>query len=101
MEGRSLEVIDLRSIAPLDEELIYESVKKTSRAIVLHEDTLTAGFGAEIAARVAENCFDYLDAPIIRVAAKDSFVPSATTLEDAVLPTLEDVASAVDRIFAF
>lgn len=66
MEGRSLEVIDLRSIAPLDEELIYESVKKTSRAIVLHEDTLTAGFGAEIAARVAENCFDYLDASIIR-----------------------------------
>lgn len=100
-EGRSLEVIDLRSIVPLDEELIYASVKKTSRAIVLHEDTLTAGFGAEVAARIAENCFDFLDAPIIRVAAKDSFVPSATTLEDAVLPSLEDVEVAVERILGF
>ncbi|MFZ0661476.1 MAG: thiamine pyrophosphate-dependent enzyme [Acidobacteriaceae bacterium] len=100
-EGRSLEVLDLRSIAPLDEELIYESVKKTSRVIVLHEDTLTAGFGAEVSARITENCFDYLDAPIMRVAAKDSFVPSATPLEDAVLPSLEDVADAVEKLLSF
>jgi 2-oxoisovalerate dehydrogenase E1 component len=100
-DGFSIEVVDLRSIAPLDEGLIYGSVKKNSRVLVLHEDTLTAGFGAEIAARIAENCFDYLDAPIMRVAAKDSFVPSATSLEDAVLPSLEDVEAAVGRLLAF
>lgn len=100
-EGRSLEVIDLRSIAPFDEECIYQSVRKTNRVIVLHEDTLTAGFGGEVAARIAENCFDDLDAPILRVAAKDSFVPSATVLEDAMLPALEDVAAAVDKLLAF
>lgn len=100
-DGFSIEVVDLRSIAPLDEELIYESVKKTSRVLVLHEDTLTSGFGAEISARIAENCFDYLDAPIMRVAARDSFVPSATSLEDAVLPSLGDVEAAMERLLAF
>lgn len=100
-EGVSIEVVDLRSIAPLDEEMIYTSVKKTNRVIVLHEDTLTAGFGAEISARIAENCLDSLDAPVLRVAARDSFVPSATVLEDAVLPSLEDVAAAVDKLLAY
>ena len=74
LEGCSLEVLDIRSILPLDEGLIYESVKKTNRVIVLHEDTLILGYGAEICARITENCFDHLDAPIMRVAAKDSFV---------------------------
>lgn len=100
-EGRSLEVVDLRTIVPLDENLIYESVKRTSRAIVLHEDTLTAGFGAEISARIVENCFDYLDAPILRVAARDSFVPSATSLEDAVLPSLDELAAAVTKLLKY
>lgn len=100
-EGRSLEVLDLRSIAPLDEELIYASVKKTNRVLVLHEDTLAAGFGGEISALIAEHCLDHLDAPVLRVAAKNSFVPSATVLEDAVLPSVEDVAAAVDKLLAY
>ncbi len=100
-ESRSLEIVDIRSIVPLDEDLIYESVKRTSRAIVLHEDTLTAGFGAEVSARIAENCADYLDAPILRVAARDSFVPSATSLEDAVLPSLDDLAAAVTKLLEY
>jgi 2-oxoisovalerate dehydrogenase E1 component len=100
-EGRSLEVLDIRSIVPLDEELIYESVKKTNRVIVLHEDSLTQGFGAEVSARVAEHCFEHLDAPVLRVAAKDSFVPSATTLEDAILPSLADLGDAVEKLLAF
>jgi pyruvate/2-oxoglutarate/acetoin dehydrogenase E1 component len=100
-EGRSLEVLDIRSIVPLDEQLIYESVKKTNRVIVLHEDSLTQGFGAEVSARVAEHCFEHLDAPVLRVAAKDSFVPSATTLEDAILPSLADLGDAVEKLLAF
>lgn len=100
-ESCSLEVLDIRSIVPLDEDLIYKSVKRTNRVIVLHEDTLTAGFGAEISARITENCFDYLDAPIMRIAAKDSFVPSATLLEDAVLPSLDDLATAVEKLLTY
>jgi 2-oxoisovalerate dehydrogenase E1 component len=80
-EGVSLEVIDLRSIVPLDEELVYRSVRKTNHVMIAHEDTLTAGFGAEVAARIAENCIGALDGPVVRVAAKDSFVPSAPNLE--------------------
>ncbi|MGH9562342.1 MAG: alpha-ketoacid dehydrogenase subunit beta, partial [Terracidiphilus sp.] len=100
-EGYSLEVVDIRSIVPLDEELIYESVQKTNRVLVLHEDSLTQGFGAEISARIVENCFEHLDAPVMRVAAKDSFVPSATTLEDAILPSLADLGDAVERLLAY
>lgn len=99
-EGYSLEVVDIRSIVPLDEELIYGSVKKTNRVIVLHEDSLTQGFGAEISARITEHCFDYLDAPTMRVAAKDSFVPSATSLEEAILPSVDDLSNAVAKLLA-
>ncbi|MBS1859420.1 MAG: dehydrogenase E1 component subunit alpha/beta [Acidobacteria bacterium] len=100
-EGRSLEVLDMRTLVPLDEELIYRSVHKTSRAIVLHEDSLTMGFGAEIAARIAENAIDSLDAPLVRVAAKDSFVPSAPNLETAVLPAVDDLRRAVERVLRY
>lgn len=100
-EGVSLEVIDLRSIVPLDEEMIYRSVHKTSRVMIAHEDTLTAGFGAEIAARIAENCMGSLDGPVVRVAAKDTFVPSAPNLELAALPSVADLRRAAERVLAF
>jgi 2-oxoisovalerate dehydrogenase E1 component len=85
------EVIDLRTIVPMDEELVYNSVKKTSRVLVLHEDSLTMGFGAEVAARIATNCFADLDAPVMRLASKDSFVPAAVALEEETLPSVEDL----------
>jgi 2-oxoisovalerate dehydrogenase E1 component len=100
-EGYSLEVIDLRSIAPLDEELIYASVRKTSRVVVAYEDTLTMGFGAEIAARISQNCMGSLDGPIIRVAARDSFVPAAPNLESMVLPSAEDLRRGVKQALEF
>ncbi len=96
-QGRSVEVIDLRSIVPLDEELIYRSVRKTNRVVIAHEDSLLMGFGAEIAARIAANCIDALDAPIVRVTAKDSFVPSVPNLESMVLPSVNDVRDACER----
>jgi len=100
-DGVSAEVIDLRSIVPLDEELIYRSVRKTNHVLIAHEDTLTAGFGAEIAARIAENCIGSLDGPVVRVAAKDSFVPSAPNLELAVLPSVADLLRGAQRALAF
>jgi 2-oxoisovalerate dehydrogenase E1 component len=100
-QGRSVEVIDLRSIVPLDEDLIYRSVRKTSRVVIAHEDSLLMGFGAEIAARIASNCFDALDAPVLRVAAKDSFVPSAPSLEALVLPSTRDVYKAIDQTLRY
>ena len=96
--GASLEILDLRSIVPLDDELIYNSVRKTNHVVIAYEDSITMGFGAEIAARIAENCIDALDAPVVRVAAKDTFVPSAPRLEAAVLPTVDDLRRAVERI---
>ena len=99
--GRSVEVIDLRSIVPLDEELIYRSVRKTSRVVIAHEDSLLMGFGAEIAARIAANCLDALDAPVARVAAKDSFVPSAPFLESLVLPSTQDVYGAIEQTLTY
>jgi 2-oxoisovalerate dehydrogenase E1 component len=100
-EGRSLEVLDLRTLVPLDEELIYKSIKKTNRVVVAHEDSLTAGFGAEVAARIAQNCFDQLDAPVARVAAKDCFVPSASNLELMVLPAVEDLRGGVEQVLNY
>ena len=99
--GRSIEVVDLRSIVPLDEEIIFQSVCKTSRVVVAHEDTLTMGFGAEVAARISEKFFEHLDAPVVRVAAKDSFVPSAPNLELAVLPSVEDLEIGVEKALRY
>jgi 2-oxoisovalerate dehydrogenase E1 component len=100
-QGRSVEVIDLRSIVPLDEEIIYRSVRKTNRVVIAHEDSLLMGFGAEIAARIAANCLDALDAPVIRVAAKDSFVPSAPSLETQVLPSVQDVYKGIEETLRY
>lgn len=100
-EGYSVEVIDIRTIIPLDEETIFNSVKKTNKAIVIHEDTLTAGFGAEISARISEKCFTYLDGPIKRVAAKDSHIPYAPILENAVLPSREQIYNEIKKLILF
>jgi len=93
-EGCDTEVIDLRTISPWDASMVCESVERTGRLLVVHEDTLTAGFGAEVAAHVAEHCFWALDAPITRVAAADTFVPYEPTLEQAVLPQTDDIVAA-------
>jgi 2-oxoisovalerate dehydrogenase E1 component len=99
--GLSAEVIDLRTLSPWDEEMVLESVKKTNRAIVLYEDSLQWGYGAEIAARIADDCFPWLDAPVKRLASADTFVGYAPSLEDAILPQVEDVIKACQEIVRF
>ncbi|MBE7490339.1 MAG: tungsten formylmethanofuran dehydrogenase [Planctomycetes bacterium] len=97
-KGIEVEIIDLRTILPWDSQLVFESIKKTSRCLVLHEDTITMGFGAEISARIMEDAFELLDAPVRRVAARDSFVPYAKPLENAVLPQKADVIAGVEAL---
>jgi 2-oxoisovalerate dehydrogenase E1 component len=96
-----LEVIDLRTIVPMDDDLVFNSVKKTNRVLVLHEDSVTLGWGAEVVARIAANCFDHLDAPVLRVGAKDSFVASAVSLEEEVLPSVEDLRQQVTTLLKY
>ena len=96
--GAEVEVVDLRTIIPWDRELVAESVARTSRALVVHEDVLTAGFGAEVAAWIADECFWDLDAPVRRVAALDTHVPYEPTLEAAVLPQVDDIVTAVTEL---
>ena len=100
-KGVSVEVLDLRTLSPLDEEAIIRSVKKTNRVIVAHEDTMTGGFGGEIVARIVKSCFEYLDAPVLRVAALDLPVPYAPALEEAMLPSKEKILSALEQLIAF
>ncbi len=90
-EGISVEIVDMRTLLPIDEETILASVRKTSKAILLHEDTLTGGVGGEIAARIAECAFDRLDGPIVRIASADTPIPYSPPLEDAFLPSLSTV----------
>lgn len=99
--GVSIEILDLRTIVPWDQESVYNSVRKTNRLLIAHEDSLTMGFGAEIAARVGQDCFGYLDAPVLRVGAKDCFVPSASVLEAAVLPAAADLRAAVEQLLQY
>ena len=100
-EGLSVEVIDLRSLSPWDRETVFASVKKTSRVIVAYEDSLSWGYGAEIAAAIADECFAWLDAPVRRVASTDTFVGYAPQLEDAILPQVEDFKKAYSEIVKF
>ncbi len=97
-EGIRPEILDLRSLQPYDWELIAASVKKTSRVLVLYEDALSFGYGAEIAARIADELFDYLDAPVRRLAGKDVFVPYHPILEEAVLPQPADIVRAAQEL---
>ncbi len=99
--GISTEVIDLRSLAPWDQEAVYASVKKTNRVIVAYEDSMSWGYGAEIAARIADDCFAWLDAPVRRVASADTWVGYAPQLEDAILPQVETFKQAISEIAAF
>ena len=99
--GIDVELIDLRSLAPYDWETITESVRKTNRVIVAHEDMLSWGYGAEIAARIGEELFHDLDAPVRRVAAMDTFVAYQPLLEDAILPQADDLYRAMAELAAF
>jgi 2-oxoisovalerate dehydrogenase E1 component len=100
-EGVSVEVIDLRTLVPYDWERVAESVRKTSRVIVAHEDPLSYGYGAEIAARISDELFEYLDAPVRRVGATDTFVAYAPQVEDYILPQIEDVEKAARELMKY
>ncbi|MDQ3420121.1 MAG: alpha-ketoacid dehydrogenase subunit beta, partial [Acidobacteriota bacterium] len=100
-QGVEAEVMDLRSLAPLDRDAILESVAKTSRVLLLHEATLTGGIGGELAAIIGEHAFEYLDAPIMRVASLDSPVPYAPTLEAAFLPSVTKVVEAAKKLVEY
>lgn len=97
-EGVEVEIVDLRTLLPLDEDLIFESVKKTGKVLIVHEDTLTGGIGGEIAALISEHLFQYLDAPVKRVAAIDTPVPYAPTLEEYFLPNAQKVLIAMREL---
>jgi 2-oxoisovalerate dehydrogenase E1 component len=99
--GVSVEVVDLRSLSPVDWETIYGSVRKTNRVLVAYEDSLSWGYGAEIAARIADETFAFLDAPVKRVAATDTFVAYAPQLEDVILPQVDSLRKAMEEILAF
>jgi 2-oxoisovalerate dehydrogenase E1 component len=97
----NVEVIDLRSLIPWDKEAVTASVTRTARLLVVHEDVLTSGFGAEVAAWTGETCFRELDAPISRVGATDTFVAYEPTLEQAILPQTSDIVTAARALLAY
>ncbi len=97
----SIEVIDLRTLSPYDWNAIRASVEKTNRVLVAHEDCLSWGYGAEIAARIADELFDRLDAPVGRVAAKDTWVAYNPELEDVILPQVDDLVREAQRLLAY
>jgi 2-oxoisovalerate dehydrogenase E1 component len=100
-QGISVELIDLRTLVPYDWERVAESVKKTNRVIVAHEDSVSYGYGAEIAARIGDELFEYLDAPVRRVGATDTFVAYAPQVEDFILPQIEDVERAAAELMKY
>ncbi len=100
-DGIEVEVLDLRSILPLDEEAILATARKTSKVIMLHEATMTGGPGGEIVARIAEKAFEYLDGPIVRIAPPDTPVPYSPPLEEAFLPQTKDIVEKARRLVAY
>jgi 2-oxoisovalerate dehydrogenase E1 component beta subunit len=101
-EGTSVEVIDLRTVSPWDQERVLESVKKTGKALIVYEDNITGGFGAEVAATIAQDAFDYLDGPVTRVASPDVPIsPYSGILEEYILPNPEKIAEAIRKLAAY
>ena len=100
-QGIEAEVVDLRTLLPLDRRTVIESVQRTSKAVIVHEDTRTGGVGGEIAALLAESAFEFLDGPIVRLAARDCPVPYSAPLEDAFLPQLADIVRACEDLAAY
>jgi 2-oxoisovalerate dehydrogenase E1 component len=99
--GIDVEVIDLRTLSPWDRETVFASVRKTGRVIVAYEDSLAWGYGAELSAAIADECFAWLDAPVRRVASADTFVGYAPRLEDAILPQVSTFVAAYEEIAGF
>jgi pyruvate/2-oxoglutarate/acetoin dehydrogenase E1 component len=97
-DGVSVEILDLRTVLPWDKSAVLESARKTSKVLVLHEDTRTGGFGGEIAATIAEEAFEDLDAPVKRITAPDTPVPFSPPLEKAFLPQVEDVVAGLREL---
>jgi 2-oxoisovalerate dehydrogenase E1 component len=100
-EGISVEIIDLRSLSPYDWEAIAATVRKNHRVIVAYEDMLSFGYGAEIAARIAQELFEELDAPVTRVAAMDTFCAYQPKLEDVILPQTEHLTAAIKQLLSY
>jgi len=100
-DGASIEVIDLRTLVPLDREAVCASVRKTSKVLLLHEDTRTGGMAGELAATITENVFEYLDGPIVRVTAPDTPVPYSPPLEEAFLPNVEKVVEKARWLYRY
>lgn len=103
LEGKEIdiEVLDLRTLLPLDKEAIFSSVKKTNKAMILHEATKTGGIGAEVASIISEEMFDYLDGPIIRITAPDTPVPYSPPMEEFYIPKVSDVIKAAEKLAAY
>ncbi len=100
-DGASIEVLDLRTLLPMDDEAITATVRKTNKLLIVHEDTRTGGVAGEITARINENAFEWLDGPIMRVTAHDTPIPYAPTLEDYVLPQTEDIVKSARWLLAY
>ncbi|HXY68631.1 MAG TPA: alpha-ketoacid dehydrogenase subunit beta [Gemmatimonadales bacterium] len=100
-DGLDVEVLDLRTLLPMDDDAILATVRKTNRVMIVHEDTRTGGVAGEIAARINESAFEWLDAPVLRVTAADTPLPYAPTLEDAVLPQVADIVTVARRLAAY
>ena len=100
-EGIDLEVLDLRSLLPFDKEAVLDSVRKTNKVILLHEDTRVGGFAGELAAIISEEAFEYLDGPIRRITAPDTPVPYSPPLEEFFLPKVSDIVRVARELYAY